>query len=242
MGIYDNLKSTSIGIVDYFRSLGTVDITAVGTSNGSSTKVIVKNKETKQYQDVSNTPQSFNLENQKEVNSLLKQTKFELGHRKDYINTLLKMRAYDVVEMILDVFIDDGLVTGNNNKIFDGISYIGQTDQDRINHCFKIFTKKHNPDKLVYDFIDEGLLIGEYIMPIVAENGLGVTKILDNEDIANTVCIYEGTEKKFFLKKVGNATEKLEKDTAIHFVMNPRKVRVIVKDFNNKNNSEYILP
>ncbi len=239
MGLYNSIKDASLSLKNYFTSLGTVDIVPLGFS-GNKTKVIVKNRDN-QVIDISQSPKSFDLKNQNEVNALLRQLKFEVTKKKELYFTLEKMRGYDVVETILDSFIDDGLVNGNNNGIIDSISYIPDTEKELINNSFNDFVKRIKPDKLIYSFISDALLHGEYIQPTEYRDGIGLYKAPDNADADKIVCVYEGNEKKYFLKKTKDGSEKLDKDSHVHFIVNPKKIKISITDFKSKED-DYTLP
>lgn len=243
MGIFENAVD---GILDYFKSLGKNDWTsAIQNAGQGIDKIVIKNNHEIITKDKpTKNSNALDLKGEKEVKALVKQASFSLRQRKDLLSTLYKMRANDVVETIIDVMVDDGLVSGNNNKIFEKISYKGETSLPEIEAQIEILKKRIKPDRMVLDFIEEALLLGEYMLPIVIEEGTrnGIMKVLDNADMENMLCVYEGTEKKYFLRKNGNSLEKLDKNNYIHFVTNPKKLRVQVKDFHNFNKDEYILP
>ena len=228
-------------VFDYFKSLGKTDMQQVVKSLSATGLSIDKRKQvgnkTRLYLN-NNTPVPTDLQkdlganSSEEVRSLIKQTNFTLKERDVLITELNKLRAYDVVETILDVMVDDGLISANNNSIFSKVTYKNETLKDQINMEMANCIKKIKLDKVVLDFIDEALLIGEYILPIEFEDKVGVTKVLDNAEIKKMVCVYEGQVKKYFLRKEkDNSVKKLDKDTHIHFLVNPKKLRVEVKEF-----------
>jgi len=142
--LFENLTDTGAGIIDYFKSLGTTNIFDLMKSSPVQ-KIVIKNKDGEKQTIESNNSllsDKLGLKGQNEVKALVRSVNFELNQRKALFETLMRMRANDVVETILDVFIDDGLVAGNNNKIFEKIEYKGETQTELINTRFSEFQRK----------------------------------------------------------------------------------------------------
>lgn len=232
MGFFDGIK-------DFFRSMGTsVTTNNIGLGGGNSTLVqgnIPKPKDPfeDKKEGLKNLPDP-------ELQSLLRETLYQVDTKRKMMKALYDLRGNDIVQTIIDVFIDDGLVSSNDNKIFN-IKYKGETQQEVIQDCLDKFVKQQKLDRTVLDFIDEAILYGEYMLPFHHEKGKGVYQILDNADMLDLLAVYEGQEKVCFLHKKNNVIEELPKDTYIHFVLSNRKVRVEVKDQFNYSNDTYQL-
>jgi hypothetical protein len=229
---------------DYFRAMGKNTTSMPFTSVGTPKLVKADIKEPSNNPDGPRRKEYGekiinNLPN-KELNSLLKQTIFHVDHRRKMMKALYQLRGNDVVQTIMDVVIDDGLVSSNDNKIFT-IKYAGETEKEEIQDILDKFLTKHKLDRTVLDFIDEALLYGEYMLPIYHEKGRGVYKLLDNADMVDMMAVYQGQDKVCFLHQKKNTIEEYPADSHIHFVLSHRKIRVEVPSYTLSDDS-YTLP
>ncbi len=236
MGVLD-------GFTDFFKAMGksttSVPITSLTTPTLTQAKVEPPKDNGGLRRREYSEKAIQNLPNP-ELNALLRQTMFQVDNRRKMMKALYNMRGNDVVQTIIDVVIDDGLVSSNDNKIFD-IKYAGETEKDAIQGIIDKFVTRHKLDRTVLDFIDEALLYGEYMMPFDHEKGRGVYKIRDNADMVDMLAVYEGQDKVCFLHQKNKVIEELPSDSHIHFVMSHRKVRVEVNPY-TLNDESYTIP
>lgn len=232
-------------LADYFSSFGKSnmlkDLRNISSSNLRITipqgndKIALTNTNTISKDITDN----MKVETPEELKELIKKTSYTLKERSELIQELKKLRAHDIVETILDVMIDDGLLSNSTRNIFK-VKYKGETLKEEIEEEMNKFKRKFKLDEFLLDIIEEALTLGEYFTPIEFEKGKGITKILDNADTENMVGVYEGQEKQYFLKKKRNSVvEKLEPESHIHFIMSFQKLKIEVKGFNLED-EEYI--
>lgn len=235
------------GIFDFFYSLGkhqTQEVVSNLTTTNPPTQVLKTkgieltksdlsdlNKQEKELQ--ATLQKQMRSRGQKKVKALLTEFYFQIRDKRETHKTLYDLRNNDVVKTIVEVLIDDGLTSSNDSKIFT-IKYQDETLQDEIQTIIDDFVEKFKLDQTILDFIDEAIVLGEYILPIEHEKGIGITKIKDNPHMVNQVAVYDGQDKKGFLwYKSAKETEVLPKDYGIHFLLSYKKIRVAVKDFQN---------
>ena len=181
---------------------------------------------------------AMDIEKSEELRQLIKKTTYTLKERSELIRELKKLRANDIVETILDVIIDDGLLSNNSQELFT-VKYKGEALKEEIENEMNKFKKKFRLEEFIMDIIEDALTIGEYFTPIEFEDGKGITKILDNANVENLVGVYEGQEKKYFLKKNRDSVDQLDPESHIHFIMSSKKIEVEIKGF-NLNEDDYI--
>lgn len=227
------------GVFDFFKAQGKLDV------KGLETPVIPSNP-SNMITDISGvalsasdkkTLDDFKKELSKlgkdKLSSLLKEFYFQLKTKDEMYKSLYDLRNNEIVQTVVDVMIDDGLMSSNNTKIFS-VKYKGETINEEVQLEIDKFTEKFSLDQTVLDFIDEAIILGEYILPIEKKEGLGITKIKDNPYMQDMVAVYDGQEKLGFLQRKDRSVIELEKDDAIHFLLSYRKVRVeINNDFYN---------
>lgn len=227
------------GIFDFFRSYGRHEIDISPSIPQDVTVVtnpfdMTNAKGVPLSQVQKNTLDSFakDLRNlgKSNLRGLLKEFYFQLKDKTEMHKTLYGLRNNDVVQTIVDVMIDDGLMSSNDNKIFD-IKYKGETENEEIQAEIDKFVNKFKLDQTIIDFIDEAIILGEYILPIEHEKGQGVTKILDNPYMVEMVGVYSGQDKKGFLRKKGKEVIEIEPDNGIHFILSYKKIRVEISNF-----------
>lgn len=227
------------GVFDFFKAQGKLDVKGIDTTVIPSNPIsVLQDTSGKPLSDLEkNTLDNFKKELSKlgkdKLSSLLKEFYFQLKTKDEMYKTLYDLRNNEIVQTVVDVMIDDGLMSSNNNRIFS-IKYTGEVAVEEVQSEIDKFVTKFHLDQTVLDFIDEAIVFGEYILPIKHEKGKGVTKIEDNPNMQDMMGVYEGQEKIGFLKREDGKVTEMEGDQAIHFLLSYKKVRVeINKDFIN---------
>ena len=185
-----------------------------------------------------------------------------LNTRVGLIKTYESLRNLDVVQTILDVVQDDGFNSSQEPEVFtvyyepeksedeiefnDGKeeeAYISDVEEDnkeedelveKINEEISAFVENVGLVDFVTNNLEDILLYGEYPFRIVAQEGRGITEIVDDVDPASVIAFYEGAFPKFFIERIGNTVVIRSTEEMGHFCLDSRKIRIKITDLKSK--------
>ena len=123
-----------------------------------------------------------------------------------------KLFETPIIQTIIDVMIDDGFNSFNNEKEEFRIIYdlseedkelLGEDFQENVQNLIDEFVDKFSLKSRVAEMIPELLRDGEYAYGILfdEEKKLGITEIVDDMDVANMLPFYEGDKLSFIIKQ-----------------------------------------
>lgn len=137
----------------------------------------------------------------------------------EHINTkrevLLQARNLfesDIVQTVIDVMIDDGFNSFNNEKEEFKIEYIleqedldnlGEEYQEQVQNVIDEFVDKFSIKTKVADIVPDILRDGEYAFGVLFDenNKKGVTEIVDDFDVINLLPFYDGDKLAFVINQ-----------------------------------------
>ena len=139
----------------------------------------------------------------------------------------------DIVQTVIDVMIDDGFNSFNNEKEEFKIEYILEDDdlnnlgieyQEQVQNIIDEFVEKFSLKTKVAEIVPDLLRDGEYAFGVLFDenNKKGITEIVDDFDVINLLPFYDNDKLAFVINQ-----NKFEED---------RKSRTIINNFNNFNN------
>ena len=122
----------------------------------------------------------------------------------------------DIIQTVIDVMIDDGFNSFQNEKEEFKIEYVldqedldnlGEEYQEQIQNEIDEFVEKFSLKAKIADIVPELLRDGEYAFGVLFENKKGITEIVDDFDVINMLPFYEG-EKLAFVINQNNFNDK----------------------------------
>lgn len=159
--------------------------------------------------------------------------------REEFLSNLSKIADLDIVNTIIDVFIDDCVSASNDDTIFT-VEYEPAQEEDRrvlspsvkeeYDSILNAVKERLSLDRFIKTNIHDLLLYGEFPYRKRVVDGKGVMEILEDLSVKNTIAIYEGSKLKEFYILGKDTPEKKSPDEVGHFILNPVKVRVEKED------------
>lgn len=166
----------------------------------------------------------------------------------------------DIVQTIIDVMIDDGFNSFQNEKEEFIIEYklddedldnLGESYQEEIQNIIDEFVEKFSIKSRVAEIVPELLRDGEYAFGVLfdEENKKGITEIVDDFDVINLLPFYEGDKLSFVINQnhfdnskattfIGNINDEkpvaYKPDNMVFFRLNgPTKLKINMSQFYN---------
>ena len=118
----------------------------------------------------------------------------------------------DIVQTVIDVMIDDGFNSFNNEKEEFKIEYVlddedldnlGEEYQQQVQNIIDEFVEKFCIKSKVAEIVPELLRDGEYAFGVIFDenNKKGITEIVDDFDVINLLPFYEGDKLAFVINQ-----------------------------------------
>lgn len=116
----------------------------------------------------------------------------------------------DIVQTVIDVMIDDGFNSFNDEKEEFQIKYdldekdkkvLGDTFQEEVQNVFDEVIEKFSLKARVAEIVPELLRDGEYAWGVLFEEGKGITELVDDMDVIDLLPFYEGNNLSFVIKQ-----------------------------------------
>lgn len=174
-----------------------------------------------------------------------------VNSKQQLITALDELKNMDVVQTILDVFIDDGLISTSQGTLFT-VNYKEEEDQDEdpefssiegdekekqtqleeeVNGEIKDFMNRVGLDAFLRSILEDILRQGEYPFRIIAEENKGILELKDDLNFGDVLTLYEGNEVSGYLERRGRKVVERDTDEVGHFAIFPMKIRVSVVDW-----------
>lgn len=118
----------------------------------------------------------------------------------------------DIVQTVIDVMIDDGFNSFNNEKEEFKIQYVleqedldnlGEEYQEQVQNVIDEFVEKFSLKTKVAEIVPDLLRDGEYAFGVLFDenNKKGITSIVDDFDVINLLPFYEGDKLAFVINQ-----------------------------------------
>lgn len=132
--------------------------------------------------------------------------------KRDILTQARNLFDTDIVQTVIDVMIDDGFNSFNNEKEEFKIEYVleqedldnlGTEYQEQIQNVIDEFVEKFNLKSKVAEIVPELLRDGEYAFGVLFDekNKKGITEIVDDFDVINLLPFYEGEKLAFVINQ-----------------------------------------
>ena len=114
----------------------------------------------------------------------------------------------DIVQTVIDVMIDDGFNSFNNEKEEFRIEYdldeddkelLGEDFQSQVQNVIDEFVDTFGLKTRIAELVPELLRDGEYAMGVLFEDNKGVTEIVDDMDVIDMLPFYQGDKLAFVM-------------------------------------------
>ena len=170
-----------------------------------NTSLASRLKNTQYYTELS-------TEDRKILETLLKVYNEHISTKRELLNQTRQLFEVPIIQTIIDVMIDDGFNSFNNEKEEFRIIYdlseedkelLGEDFQENVQNIIDEFVDKFSLKSRVAEMIPELLRDGEYAYGVLfdEEKKLGITEIVDDMDVANMLPFYEGDKLAFIIKQ-----------------------------------------
>lgn len=132
--------------------------------------------------------------------------------KRDVLTQARNLFTSDIVQTVIDVMIDDGFNSFNNEKEEFKIEYIlddddldnlGEEYQEQIQNVIDEFVTKFSLKTKVAEIVPELLRDGEYAFGVLFDenNKKGITEIVDDFDVINLLPFYDGEKLAFVINQ-----------------------------------------
>jgi len=173
------------------------------------------------------------------------------NQREDMLRSLNTLRNMDLVQTIVDVFINDGFNASSDNFIFNIRYQAKNTDgTDRkeddigknINAQIESFKEKVKLAPFIQNCLEDLLLIGEYPFRPIREEKQGIVELADDLEPANIVAVCRNEKVEYYLEKRDTKIFIREPYQIKMFSMATRKVRVRAGHFQKHQFQTRMIP
>lgn len=146
------------------------------------------------------------------LEALLKVYNQHITTKKELLTQARQLFETDIVQTVIDVMIDDGFNSFNNEQEEFRIEYslpeedkeiLGEEFESNIQNIIDEFVDKFSIKTRVAELVPELLRDGEYALGIQFddEKREGITKIVDDLDVINLLPFYEGDKLSFVMNQ-----------------------------------------
>ena len=176
-------------------------------SNDTQTKFasLLRNKD-------ANLISKLTTEDRKILETLLSVYNEHITTKRELLTQSRQLFETDIVQTVIDVMIDDGFDSFNNEDEEFRIEYLldeeekdilGEDFESKIQNIIDEFVDKFNLKSRVADMVPDLLRDGEYAFGVLfdEENKEGITELIDDMDVINLLPFYEGDNLSFVIKQ-----------------------------------------
>ena len=146
------------------------------------------------------------------ISSILAVYNEHIQTKKEVLTQARNLFDTDIVQTVIDVMIDDGFNSFNNEKEEFKIEYIlddedldnlGQEYQEQVQNVIDEFVDKFSLKTRVAEIVPELLRDGEYAFGVLFDenNKKGITEIVDDFDVINLLPFYDGDKLAFIINQ-----------------------------------------
>lgn len=154
----------------------------------------------------------LSTEDRKILETILKVYNDHIYTKRELLHQSRQLFETDIVQTVIDVMIDDGFNSFNNEKEEFRIEYdldedekdiLGEDFQDKVQTEIDDFVEKFGLKTRVAEMVPELLRDGEYAYGVLynEQEKEGITEIIDDMDVANMLPFYEGDKLSFVIRQ-----------------------------------------
>ena len=155
---------------------------------------------------------SMSQEDRQILSTLLAVYNEHISNKREVLTQSRNLFDTDIVQTVIDVMIDDGFNSFQNEKEEFIIEYqlddedldnLGENYQEQVQNIIDEFVEKFSIKQRIADIVPELLRDGEYAFGIKfdPENKKGITEIIDDFDFINLLPFYEGEKLAFVINE-----------------------------------------
>lgn len=152
---------------------------------------------------------NLSMQDREILDTIIKVYNENITTKKELLTQSRQLFETDIVQTVIDVMIDDGFNSFNNEKEEFRIEYrldeedkelIGESFESQVQNIIDEFVEKHELKARVAELIPELLRDGEYAWGCLYKDGEGVTEIVDDMDVINLLPFYIGNKLCFVMR------------------------------------------
>lgn len=155
---------------------------------------------------------NLSLEDRKTLEAILKIYNQEITTKRELLEQSRRLFESDIIQTVIDVMIDDGFNSFNDEKNEFKIEYnldeeekdlLGEDYQKNIQNEIDEFVETFHIKSKVAELCPEILRDGEYAFGVIydEQNKKGITEIVDDLDVINMLPFYEGDSLSFVMNQ-----------------------------------------
>lgn len=154
--------------------------------------------------------QNMSIEDRKILETILSVYNEHINTKKELLTQARQLFDTDIVQTVIDVMIDDGFNSFNNEKEEFRIEYdlpeedkdiLGESFQEEVQEIFDDIVAKFSLKTRVAELVPELLRDGEYAWGVLFNEKEGITEIVDDMDVINLLPFYDGDKLAFVIKQ-----------------------------------------
>ena len=154
--------------------------------------------------------QSLSPENRKILETVLQVYNEHIETKRDVLNQARQLFDTDIVQTVVDVMIDDGFNSFNNEKEEFRIEYdlseedkevLGEEFQEQVQNVIDEFVEKFGIKSKVAELVPELLRDGEYALGVLFKENEGITEVIDDMDVIDLLPFYVNNELSFVINQ-----------------------------------------
>lgn len=175
------------------------------------------------------------MEDRQIVSTFLAIFNDKISTKRDMLTKARKLYdTSDIVQTVIDVMIDDGFNSFQNEKEEFKIEYtlddedlqdLGEEFQEQVQKLIDDFVSKFDLKRRVADIVPELLRDGEYAYGVLFDENdkKGITEIVDDFDVINLLPFYEGENLAFVINQDNFSTDSEVKSNVATFMTDENK-------------------
>lgn len=180
----------------------------------------------KKEQERADTDRTRNEQNYMQFINFLYEKITKVSREKEkIIKDIEEVRNMDVVQAILDFFIDDAMAKDFASKKILSIEIKGEK-KDKRTAALKFFNKKYDLEAITLNIVEDLLLFGEQFLSIETKEKEGVVGVHDTLDLDKVIPVYENMVLTDIWVLEETKWVKKKKDSVVPFILSPRRVKI----------------
>lgn len=175
------------------------------TNNGGSIKGLFNSKS-----NVLDEMRAMSAPDRAILQSILAIYNEHIDTKRDILAQARNLFDTDVIQTLVEVLIDDGFNSFQNEKDEFKIEYIlddedlqnlGEEYQKQVQNVFDEFVDKFSLKTKVAEIVPDLIRDGEYAFGVLFKDGKGITNIIDDLDVINLLPFYENDKLAFVINQ-----------------------------------------
>lgn len=159
-----------------------------------------------------NALKNLSVEDRKILETILKVYNEHINTKKELLTQARQLFETDIVQTVIDVMIDDGFNSFNNEIEEFRIEYnlseedkelLGEEFETQVQNIIDEFVEKFSLKTRIAEIVPELLRDGEYAYGVLfdEQGKKGITQIIDDLDVINLLPFYEGDNLSFVINQ-----------------------------------------